>query len=167
MDKSCAKELVDYPGYWIYPNGQLWSDKSQKFLKDSAGGYRGKYRKYMLYVNEKQKMKYVHRLLMQYFGPPMPENATEVNHIDGNTANNCLGNLEWVSSSQNTRHAANCGLFSRVKLNPDQVKEIKIKLRDEPEYHGKTANIAREYGVSYRVISQIKHGKNWSYITID
>lgn len=72
MDKSCAKELVDCPGYWIYPNGRLWSDKSQKFLKESEGGYRGKYRKYMLYVNEKQKMKYVHRLLMQYFGPPAP-----------------------------------------------------------------------------------------------
>jgi hypothetical protein len=28
------KELIDVPGYGIYPDGKLWSKKKQKFLKD-------------------------------------------------------------------------------------------------------------------------------------
>jgi hypothetical protein len=168
MKSPESKELKDIPGYWIHSDGRLWSEKTQKFLKDSRGGYKGKYRKYQFCLkNKKQKIKYVHRLLMEYFGPPAPEGCNEVNHIDGNTENNCLSNLEWVSSSENTRHGVRTGLFSRVLLTIEQVKEIKAKFKEEPNYHGKIADIAREYGVSHRVISSIKHEINWKYVEID
>ena len=48
----------------------------------------------------------VHRLIVHAFhGPPRHEAAVEVNHIDGNRSNNGKDNLEWVTSSQNSRHS--------------------------------------------------------------
>jgi hypothetical protein len=162
-----AKELEDGPGYCIYPNGKLWSKKTNKFLKDQRGGYKGEYRKFSLWLNGKYVNKYVHILVMIYFGPPKPGSTYEINHIDGDKFNNSLDNLEWVTSSENTKHGVRTGLFTRVKLTIDQVKEIKRKFKDEPDYYGKVANIAKTYNVAYHVISSIKHNKNWSYIEVD
>jgi hypothetical protein len=159
-----SKELDDVPGYCIYPDGRLWSKKTNKFLKDQRGGYKGEYRKFALWLNGKYVNKYVHILVMTYFGPIKPGGGHEVNHVDGNKFNNILSNLEWVTSSENTKHGVKNGLFSRVKLSVDQVKEIKRKFKDEPSYHGKVADIAKMYNVSYHVISQIKHNKNWNYV---
>lgn len=167
MNRSVAKEIDDAPGYWIYPDGSVWSEKSNKFLRHTAGGYRGKYRKYMLFVNGKYVYKYMHRLVMYYFGPPMPDKSSEVNHIDGNTENNDLSNLEWASSSENTRHGVKTGLFSRVQLTEEQVKEIKKIFRYTPDYIGKVPDIAKKYGVNNHVIMSIKHNRNWKHVLID
>ena len=46
----------------------------------------------------------VHRIVANAF-IPNPNGYTEVNHKDYNRSNNCVDNLEWVSSSQNKYHA--------------------------------------------------------------
>jgi hypothetical protein len=161
-----AKELEDAPRYCIYPDGKLWSKKTNKFLKDQRGGYKGEYRKFSLWVNGKYINKYVHVLVMNYFGPIKPSINHEINHIDGNKFNNALNNLEWVTSSENTKHGVKNGLFSRVQLSIEEVKEIKNMFKNTPDYYGKVASISKMYGVSYHVISQIKHNKNWSYVEI-
>lgn len=51
------------------------------------------------------KNHYIHRLVAQYFCDN-PNNYNEVNHIDGNTFNNCADNLEWCSHKDNMRHAS-------------------------------------------------------------
>lgn len=44
----------------------------------------------------------VHRLVAMTF-LPNPENLPEVDHLDGNTFNNHVTNLEWVTGQENIR----------------------------------------------------------------
>lgn len=67
------------------------------------------YQTVMLSVNRKYKHFKTHRLVAIAF-IPNPKNLPEVNHIDGVKTNNQRVNLEWVTSSQNKRHAAKIGL---------------------------------------------------------
>lgn len=50
----------------------------------------------------------IHRLVAEVFIPKPIVNTelyTQVNHKDTNTLNNCVDNLEWVTPSQNCKHA--------------------------------------------------------------
>ncbi len=49
--------------------------------------------------NGKMYHKSVHRLVARAF-IPNPENKREVHHIDGNTHNNCVSNLQWVTREE-------------------------------------------------------------------
>ena len=104
----------------------------------------------------KFRYRYVHRLVAETFMPSHP-GKTEVNHIDGNKANNCLSNLEWVTHRENQLHARDVlGRFvkprySLRKLTPEQVLEIRSS--DEPQ-----RTLADRYGVSQATIRNIIYG---------
>lgn len=72
----------------------------QKFL--DKHGYETVY----LYNGSKKsrKMHMVHRLVAQAFIPNL-ENKPHVNHKDGCPTHNYVSNLEWVTRSENIRHA--------------------------------------------------------------
>ena len=60
-------------------------------------------------INHKVKTKTIHRLVAIHF-LANPCDYPEVNHIDGNKANDAVTNLEWVTELQNIRHAYTTGL---------------------------------------------------------
>lgn len=51
----------------------------------------------------------VHRLVAKAF-IPNPEHLPQINHIDGNTMNNHVSNLEWCDAYTNAMHAVRTGL---------------------------------------------------------
>lgn len=58
-----------------------------------------------VYVHGKRMTVHVHReVALAFIGPP-PDGRPQVNHKDGVKTNNHAGNLEWVSQSENMRHA--------------------------------------------------------------
>ena len=58
--------------------------------------------------------KLVHRLVAEAF-IPNPDSCKQVNHIDGDKANNSVSNLEWCTSQQNNIHALQTGLRTGKK----------------------------------------------------
>ncbi len=88
------------------------SDKEKEMKQYDQGGYKlvgirrnGTHHNYL-----------VHRLVATAF-VPNPRNLYDVNHIDGNKSNNCADNLEWVTKSENIRHAIRMGLRPPICKN--------------------------------------------------
>lgn len=61
------------------------------------------YQNVVLCKNGNSYNKIIHRLVAQAF-IPNPNNLPEVNHKDGNKANNHVDNLEWITHRENVSH---------------------------------------------------------------
>lgn len=100
------KEIPDIPNYLVSTSGQI---RRQGSLTDhSVRDHKG-YLVTDLYTNGNRCTKRVHRLVAEAF-IPNPDNKPEVNHKDGNRHNNAVSNLEWVTKTENCRHAWDTGL---------------------------------------------------------
>ncbi|MBL7722759.1 MAG: NUMOD4 motif-containing HNH endonuclease [Chitinophagaceae bacterium] len=74
-------------------------------------------------LNKKGKTytRFVHRLMAKAF-IPNPLNKKYINHRDGDKRNNILKNLEWVTHSENIRHAYRLGLIPSYKYIPSNIR---------------------------------------------
>jgi hypothetical protein len=114
-----------------------------------------------------QKRSKIHRLVAIAF-IPNPQNKPEVNHIDGDRFNNCVSNLEWVTSSENKQHAYDTGLkipvkgedHCRAKLNPELIS-LAIAMRANGS---KLKEISELVGVSSCTLSKAINGKSWKHL---
>ena len=90
--------------YYITNDGKCYNSNTGNYLKGQVNHKNG-YLSYNLTLPDGRKKRcYAHRLVaIAYI--ENKENKKEVNHIDGNKLNNCIDNLEWVSSSENKQHA--------------------------------------------------------------
>lgn len=103
---------------------------------------------------------YIHRLVLQAFAGSSSD-GHECNHRDGNKANNHIENLEWVTSSENKRHARRNGLASRApnaKLSPE-IAEMIRKVYALGEHSQSQAGLM--FGVSRANIGMVIRGETW------
>ena len=97
--------------YEINKNGEVRNAKNKNTIVgdiNNCGYYR------VLLYNQGQRKRYFrHRLVAEHF-LDKPEGKDFVNHIDGDKSNNSLENLEWVSQSENEKHAFENGLKQKT-----------------------------------------------------
>ena len=93
--------------YSVSTSGSVRNDVTGKVLKNTLmnDGYLCVHLSYQNHA----RMIMVHRLVAEAF-LPNPNNLPVVNHIDGDKRNPTIDNLEWVTFSDNSKHAYRVGL---------------------------------------------------------
>ena len=118
-----------------------------------------------LWKNNQPQTLLLHRLVATSFIGPVPD-GREVNHIDGNKANNRLSNLEYATRTENNLHAYRNGLMHRgedhyfSKLTDDDV----LFIRNAQKQGLGCRKLARRFGVNKSTIVQVQNGKSWSHV---
>jgi hypothetical protein len=126
------------------------------------------YRKVTFCLQAKQTTHMVHRLVAEAFLPTPTTSANTVNHIDGNKANNSASNLEWLSVSDNVKHAYATGLADSKgsksgmsKLTDEDVLQIRSSYAVAP-----TEAIAKQFNISQATIHKIASGATWAHLPL-
>lgn len=152
--------------YLISRWGQVYSIETDTFLK--PGMSNSGYFYVVLCKDGVHYTRYVHRLVAEAFLGPCPP-GKEVNHKDSNPSNNCLSNLEYVTRSENNKHAYVNG---RVPINTIGENNGKTSFRDKDipairkrAEDGETQKaIADDYGVHRVTINLIVNRKTWAHV---
>ena len=120
------KQMISYPDYYIDELGNVYNKNGHKMSPfiDSLG-----YQQLSLRKNKKVKHVRPHRHIYEAFYGEI-SNGYQVNHKDGNKANNKLSNLELMTNSENTKHGYDNGLYhSKHRCIP-----IEIYLKGNNKY---------------------------------
>ena len=118
--------------YEVDENGNIYNINTGKELIGSI--YNSGYKIVRLMINGKSKGFSVHRLVAQAF-LKNPNNLPIVNHKDGNKLNNKVNNLEWVTQSENRKHA-----IEEIKVNLAHGKRKKIDIKEDNIFWKKYKN---------------------------
>ena len=111
----------------------------------------------------------VHRLVAEHHIKRV-EGKNEVNHKSGDKTDNSVYNLEWVTNTENMKHAHQNGFIKYSngekhmwsKLKEHEVFEILDFVKNTNMLQ---REIAALYGVSHSVVSRIKSGARWGITT--
>jgi len=158
-----ARQIKKFGAYFVCPNGDIFSTLNRRLLKLSPGTKPSGYKFVGLHNAEGVSYFHVHRLVAAAF-IQNPNQLPEVNHKNGNKADNSVCNLEWVTRSQNAKHALDNGLnpqkgltSSSAKLNANQVRQIR-------EAHGRYKDIGAKFGVCAQTVCNVKKRKAYAEV---
>lgn len=183
------KEIKDFPDYFISDTGEVYSKKTKNHIlrllrpsKNNCGYWRT-----TICVKNRHKSFYVHRLVAEAF-IPNPDNKPQVNHKNGNKADNRVQNLEWCTAAENLDHKYNVlgysNPFSALKHKylkhkygkDNPLSKIVLQIKDGEiisEFYG-TAEAERKTGVRNGNISNCCLGRcksaggyQWKYKTVE
>ena len=142
----------------------VFVNKKEKFLSDWDCG-KG-YRKVKLSKDAIEKSIRVHRLVVETF-LDNPEAKSEVNHINGIKNDNRIENLEWCTSSENTKHALNNKLKISQKGSEHGMSKLTEKDVLEIREIGRSKSlkeVSKIFKVSESLISNVLLNKIWNHV---
>jgi hypothetical protein len=170
--KENWKTINDYPNYEISDLGNVRNIKKgtcMKLITDKNG-----YKQVHLFNKGKNKMLYVHRLVANAFIPNTLNKPT-VNHIDGNTSNNNVNNLEWATMSEQILHSNR--VLNNKSIISHKCRELSVKshrkavMRDDRKIYEKVIDASIENNVSKTNIQKCCRGERiragghkWQYV---
>lgn len=176
MIKEVWKDIKGYEGYYkISSLGRVMSitpyfKKGKHLLTPYLNKKRGYY-----YVSTQIGGKYkyrknwaLHRLVAENF-IIRDDNKLEVNHKDGNKLNNKVNNLEWVTKSENSKHAFRNGLIPRPKgkRKIDEITVLKIRMTKQENPNLLHRKIAKMFGLATSTITHILLGTRWGNLPLN
>lgn len=173
--KEVWKEIEGFPHYWISSEANFKT--SSRFVKvgRTEKWVEGQTRKphlnlagyYQLKVRFEGKVSMLSRarVMAMHFLPKPLSDKIHVNHKNGIKTDDSLENIEWVSPSENRQHAYDTGLQKGQSgsrnpmaiLTEKEVAEIKLQIG----LGERNVAIAKDFGVSHKLISQIRRGATW------
>lgn len=162
-----AQEQVRLHRWKIFADGTIWSHHKNGPIGTERDGY---LRVSVPCGDGKHRYVSAHRVVWEYHNGPSDLDMT-INHINGDTLDNSIDNLELVSNQENIIHGHSVlnrgnGSRNRGSLNPrakfteEQVREIKKCINNGER--GK--DIAAKFDTTPQVVSNIKSGYIWGWV---
>lgn len=165
--KVASLAPLGFPEYEIREDGTPVSHKSGSPVAVAVSEKEpGGHLRFAVCDGKKRRNIYVHFALLFLFGPPRPSSKHECRHLDGNPANNALGNLAWGTKKDNADDRRAHGRnptgekHGRAKLSEPQAREV-LSLKGSLSQEA----CARRFKVSRRAVRMIWDGVNWSHLT--
>lgn len=167
------QEIKGFPAYYASTDGGVYSSyktgtnqSGHKTKKLNPVKLASGYLQVRLYNNGVPVHKSVHRLIADAF-IPNPHNKPLVNHKNGDKSDNRVENLEWVTDSENKKHAYRIlhvnhakywqGKFGKDNPSSKTVQQIKDG-NVVAEYFG-LHEAERQTGIQFKNISAVCRNK--------
>jgi hypothetical protein len=125
-----------FENYQINEFGDILNLKTNRLIKKV---YSNGYLLVGLFKNGERKFFLRHRLVAESF-IPNTENKQFINHINGIRDDNRIENLEWVTHSENVKHAYDIGLNENVRKQCRKMGKVNWQkaVNARKQYYNKT-----------------------------
>lgn len=163
-----VKVVQDTPNYAVSKCGRVFRISTQKEMSLLPHGRSG-YLVYRTCHNNVPGKKWVHRAVAETW-VDKPESVVELvpNHKDGDKLNNHADNLEWVTQSQNQRHALKSGLKQSGDslYNASMTDDIAHLACQDLQTGMRVKDVADKYSVKPDNIRKLKAGDTYFHIRV-
>lgn len=166
-------------GYTVYEDGRIWRPSRVRVsglcsaykagwvatrIRKTDKGHGGGYEFVDLWdaTTGKKKTWLVHRVVALTF-LPTSDTALDVNHKDGVRHHNHVNNLEWLSRSDNQKHAYRTGVRTDIGENRPNSKMSNVAAASIPglRAQGLSLNeISARVGINFRNVSAVLKGRH-------
>ncbi len=157
------KPVTGFESYTIDEFGNVFGGRFNKQIKpwlNKCSGY--------LQINLGRKNRFtIHYLVAITF---LSNKNETINHKDGNKLNNHFSNLEWISYSENNKHAYSLklrgfgGTHGSVHHNAKLTENDVIEIRKLYHSGEKPAKIAKIYRLNISTICSVIKRETWKHI---
>jgi hypothetical protein len=166
------KEIPGYDGrYFINEKGEVWSVAKSRLMSPQTDATHPYPWVLLIKPDKKKQPTTVYFLMRLTWMPHAPgevgigANKWCINHKDGNKLNSSLDNLEWVTNSQNAKHAWENGLQAKGidKKNAIFTSIDVTLIRLRVKYGESAYSVAKEYNCAYGTIKKMCRFESWKH----